>query len=211
MSNTAVKLFEKQQVRSVWDEKEEKWWFSVVDIIRILAEQPTQRRATLYWSKLKERLEDEGAVQLLTNCQQLKMVAADGKKYKTDALDAQDILRLIQSIPSKKAEPFKQWLAQVGNEAISEASDPELAIDRAIANYRWLGYDEGWINQRLQSINVRKALTDEWSRSGVKRGREYAELTDLMYKTRIKKLWCSVFVAGLKNRTGKPVRGGGGG
>lgn len=182
MSDTSIKLFEKAKVRVIWDEDRSKWWFSVLDVIAILTEQEDYTKTRNYWKWLKKKLNEEGS-QLVSNTNQLKMTAADGKRYKTDALDTEGILRLIQSIPSKKAEPFKQWLAQVGNEVINEAEDPEIAIERAIANYRRLGYDEGWINQRLQSINVRKALTDEWERSGVKRGWEYANLTDIMYKT----------------------------
>ena|GEM_PF-70029 len=178
-----LQAFEKHNVRSIWDEEQGKWWFSVVDVVGILTEQPTQRGATFYWGKLKQRLKEEGASELLTNCQQLKLEAADGKKYLTDVADTEQILRLIQSIPSKKAEPFKMWLAKVGRERIDEAIDPELSIDRAIQNYRKLGYSENWINQRIKSIEVRKALTDEWDKSGVKQGEEYAFLTDLMTKT----------------------------
>ena len=178
-----IQLFEKKNVRSVWDEELEKWWFSVVDIVAILTEQSTQRGASNYWAKLKERLKNEGAEQLLTNCQQLKMLAPDGKMRLTDVADTEQVLRLIQSIPSKKAEPFKVWLAQVGRERIDETIDPELSIDRAIQNYRRLGYSESWINQRIKSIEVRKTLTDEWDKAGVKQGEEYAFLTDLMTKT----------------------------
>ena len=184
MENTKnkIQLFEQRHVRSEWDETTEKWWFSVVDIVAVLTDQPTQRGATLYWGKLKQRLKEEGA-ELLTNCQQLKMEAADGKKYLTDVADTEQVLRLIQSIPSKKAEPFKMWLAKVGNERIDESVDPSLSIDRAIQNYRRLGYSENWINQRIKSIEVRKSLTDEWDRSGVKQDGEYAALTDLMTQT----------------------------
>ena len=181
-SPNKVKLFGEQQVRSVWDEEAGKWWFSVVDIIAILTDQPTQRGATLYWGKLKQRLKEEGS-ELLTNCQQLKMLALDGKMRLTDVMDTEQILRLVQSVPSKKAEPFKQWLAKVGNERIDETIDPELSITRAMQNYRRLGYDDGWILQRLKSIEIRKALTDEWDKSGVGQEREYAILTDLMLKT----------------------------
>ena len=178
-----VQLFQENNVRSIWDEEQEKWWFSIVDIVAILTEQSTQRGASNYWAKLKERLKNEGAEQLLTNCQQLKMLAPDGKMRLTDVADTEQILRLIQSIPSKKAEPFKQWLAKIGNERIDETIDPEQSIERAIQNYRRLGYSENWINQRIKSIEVRKALTDEWDKSGVKQGEEYAFLTDLMSKT----------------------------
>lgn len=174
-----IKLFESQQVRAEWDEATEKWWFAVVDIVAVLTEQADYTRARKYWSVLKTRLKSEGS-QLATNCSQLKLTAADGKKYLTDVLDTSQILRLIQSIPSKRAEPFKLWLAQVGSERLDETVDPELSIDRAIQNYRRLGYSENWINQRIKSIEVRKALTDEWDKSGVQRGQEYAALTDLM-------------------------------
>jgi hypothetical protein len=177
-----VKLFEERQVRTVWDEQNEKWWFSVVDVVGVLTDQPSQRGATLYWGKLKQRLKEEGA-ELLTNCHQLKLEAADGKKYLTDIADTEQVLRLIQSIPSKKAEPFKMWLAKVGNERIDESIDPELSFERAIQGYRNLGYSEHWINQRIKSIEVRKALTDEWDKSGVKLEGEYASLTDLMSQT----------------------------
>jgi outer membrane protein TolC len=194
-----IQSFEKYNVRSIWDEEQEKWWFSVVDIVAILTDSDYQN-ARKYWKVLKGRLKDEGSElfyetnesvsntiqlknELVTNCYQLKMLAADGKYYKTDVADTEQILRLIQSIPNKKAEPFKMWLARVGRERIDEAIDPELSIDRAIQNYRQLGYSENWINQRIKSIEVRKTLTDEWDKAGVKQGNEYAFLTDLMTKT----------------------------
>jgi len=178
-----IKLFGEKQVRHIWDEENEKYWFSVVDIIGVLTEQSTQRGASNYWAKLKERLKSEGASELLTNCQQLKMLAPDGKMRLTDVMDTEQVLRLVQSVPSPKAEPFKLWLAKVGNERIDETVDPELSIDRAIQNYRRLGYSENWINQRIKSIEVRKGLTDEWAQSGVEEGVEYATLTDLMTRT----------------------------
>jgi hypothetical protein len=174
-----IKLFESQQVRAEWDEDGEKWWFSVLDIIAILTDQSDYQKARNYWKWLKKKLSDEGS-QLVSVTHQLKMKAADGKLYKTDVADTEQILRLIQSIPSKNAEPFKLWLAKVGSERIDETVDPELSIDRAIQNYRRLGYSEAWINQRIKSIEVRKALTDEWDKSGVQQGQEYAALTDLM-------------------------------
>jgi hypothetical protein len=174
-----IKIFEKKQVRSAWDETAEKWWFSVADVCAILTGCVDGRK---YWSVLKTRLKKEGS-ELTTNCSQLKMEAADGKMYLTDVADTEQILRLIQSIPSKNAEPFKMWLARVGRERIDETTDPEQSIDRAIQNYRRLGYSENWINQRIKTIEVRKALTDEWDKSGVKQGGEYAALTDLMSKT----------------------------
>jgi len=174
-----IKLFEEKQVRTVWDEEAEKWWFSVVDIVAVLTGSDNSRR---YWSDLKRKLKAEGS-QLYENIVQLKMPSADGKSYNTDVADTEQILRLVQSIPSPKAEPFKMWLAKVGNERIDETVDPEQSIDRAIQNYRRLGYSENWINQRIKSIQVRKALTDEWDKSGIKQGQEYAALTDLMSKT----------------------------
>ena len=174
-----IQAFEKYNIRSTWDEEQEKWWFSVVDIIAILTDSDNPQ---VYWRVLKKRLADEGN-ESVTNCNALKMIAPDGKMRLTDVADTEQILRLIQSVPSKKAEPFKMWLARVGRERIDEATDPELSIDRAIQNYRLLGYSENWINQRIKSIEVRKALTDEWDKSGVKRGKEYAFLTDLMSKT----------------------------
>ena len=178
-SISKVKLFNGVQVRHIWDEEAEKWWWSVVDIIAILTESIDP---TAYWRKLKQRLLEEGN-ETVTNCHGLKMTAPDGKMRLTDVADTEQILRLIQSIPSKKAEPFKLWLAKVGNERIDETIDPEQSIDRAIQNYRRLGYSENWINQRIKSIEVRKALTDEWDKSGVNRHDEYAVLTDLMSKT----------------------------
>jgi hypothetical protein len=191
-----LKLFDGKKIRSVWDEESEKWWFSIIDVISILAEQPDYKKARNYWHKLAQRMREQEGNELVTNCHQLKLEAADGKKYLTDVADTEQILRLIQSIPSKKAEPFKMWLAKVGNEFINEAADPELAINRAVNNYRRLGYSEGWINQRLKTIEARKALTD-WDKAGVKQGKEYADLTDLMYKT-----W-----AGMNAREYKKLKG----
>jgi cytolysin (calcineurin-like family phosphatase) len=175
-----IKLFEEKQVRHIWDEEGEKWWFSIVDIVAGLTDSDYQT-ARKYWKVLKGRLVKEGN-ESVTNCYQLKMQSTDGKFYLTDVADTEQVLRLIQSIPSKKAEPFKLWLAKVGNERIDETIDPELSIDRAIQNYRRLGYSENWINQRIKSIEVRKTLTDEWDKSGVE-GKEYASLTDLMSRT----------------------------
>ena len=177
--NNSIQRFEEQPIRAVWDEEKEEWFFSVVDVIRVLTEQPTQRGASNYWAKLKQRLKAEGADQLLTNCQQLKLKSPeDGKSYKTDVADTEQLLRIIQSVPSPKAEPFKLWLAQVGRERIEETIDPEQAIDRALETYLKKGYTREWINQRLQTIQVRKELTDEWQDRGVKQGVEYAILTD---------------------------------
>ena len=173
-----IKLFESQQVRAEWDAEQEKWWFSIVDIVAVLTDSAD---AAAYWRKLKQRLKAEGN-ETVTDCHGLKMRAADGKLRQTDVADTEQILRLIQSIPSKRAEPFKLWLAQVGSQRLDETVDPELSIERAIQNYRRLGYSENWINQRIKSIEVRKALTDEWDKAGVQQGQEYAALTDLMSK-----------------------------
>lgn len=181
-SQNNLKLFENKKIRYVWNAEEEEWYFSVVDIVEVLTESKDYLTARKYWNKLKQRLKAEGS-ELVTFCHQLKLLSSDGKFYKTDVLSTKNVLRLIQSIPSPKAEPFKMWLAEVGNEVLNESVDPELSIDRAIQNYRKLGYSEGWINQRIKAIEVRKALTDEWDKSGVKKGKEYALLTDLMYKT----------------------------
>ena len=178
-SQDKIKLFESQQVRAEWDAEAEKWWFSVLDIIAVLTDQPDYKKVRNYWKWLKNKLIAEGS-QLVSVTNQLKLTAVDGKKYLTDVADTEQILRLVQSIPSKRAEPFKLWLAQVGSERLDETVDPELSIDRAIQNYRRLGYSENWINQRIKAIEVRKALTDEWDKAGVQRGQEYAALTDLM-------------------------------
>jgi hypothetical protein len=177
-----IRLFEQQQVRAVWDEESEKWWFSVLDIIAILTNQSDYQKTRNYWKWLKNKLKTEGS-ELVSHTNRLKLEASDGKKYLTDVADTEQILRLIQSVPSKRAEPFKLWLAKVGNERLDETVDPELSIDRAIQNFRRLGYSENWINQRIKSIEVRKALTDEWDKSGVAKGKEYAALTDLMSRT----------------------------
>lgn len=191
-----IKLFESQQVRAEWDEAAEKWWFSVVDIVAVLTEQTDYKKVRNYWKWLKNKLIAEGS-QLVSDTHQLKLQAADGKRYKTDVLDTEQILRLIQSIPSKRAEPFKLWLAQVGSERLDETVDPELSIERAIQNYRRLGYSENWINQRIKSIEVRKALTDEWDKSGVQQGQEYAALTDLMSR-----VWSGLSVREYKQHKG---------
>ena len=170
----AIKLFQDQRVRVEWDNEQEKWFFSIVDIVKVLTDSPNPRK---YWSVLKTRLKKEGS-ELTTNCSQLKMQSADGKFYKTDVADTEQILRLIQSIPSPKAEPFKIWLAKVGYERIEETEDPEKAFDRAMETYLKKGYTKNWINQRIKSIEVRKELTDEWELRGVKKGLEYAILTD---------------------------------
>ncbi len=177
MDGNNIQLFEDKRIRTAWDEDEQEWYFSVVDVISILTDQSTPRSASTYWAVLKKRIIEEGA-QLLTNCKQLKMTAVDGKKRLTDVANTEQLLRIIQSIPSPKAEPFKMWLAQVGRERIEETIDPELTIDRALTTYLKKGYTREWINQRLQAIQVRKELTDEWDDRGVKQGQEYAILTD---------------------------------
>lgn len=179
MSETdKIQLFEDQKIRTAWDAENEEWYFSVVDVVAVLTDQKTARGASTYWAVLKKRLKDEGADQLLTNCKQLKMTAADGKKRLTDVATTEQLLRIIQSIPSPKAEPFKVWLAQVGRERIEETIDPEQAIDRAMETYLKKDYSEEWIHQRLLSIRIRNDLTAEWKARGVERGREYAILTD---------------------------------
>ena len=175
---TAIRLFQDKKVRVQWDEEKEKWVFSIVDIIGVLTESPNPRK---YWSVLKTRLKKEGS-ELATNCSQLKMPSSDGKYYNTDVADTEQLLRLIQSIPSPKAEPFKVWLAKVGYERIEETEDPEKAFDRAMETYLKKGYSRNWVNQRLKSIEVRKELTDEWDSRGVKKGLEYAILTDEITK-----------------------------
>jgi len=176
--NNSIQLFENKKIRTAWDEEREDWWFSIVDVVAVLTEQPSQRNASTYWAVMKNRLKKEGANELLTNCKQLKMKAEDGKMRLTDAADTEQLLRIIQSIPSPKAEPFKMWLAMVGRERIDETIDPELTIDRALETYLKKGYSREWINQRLQAIQVRKELTDEWDKRGVKKGVDYAILTD---------------------------------
>ena len=174
----AIKLFQDQRIRVLWNDEDEKWYFSIVDVIGVLTNSPNPRK---YWSVLKTQLKKEGS-QLTTNCSQLKMKAADGKFYKTDVADTEQLLRLIQTIPQPNAEPFKLWLAKVGYERIEETEDPEKAFDRAMETYLKKGYSKNWINQRLKSIEVRKELTDEWDASGVKKGIEYAILTDEITK-----------------------------
>ena len=191
-----IQLFENQRIRTAWDEEKEEWYFSIVDVVAVLTDQPDQRRAAKYWSVLKTRLKKEGS-QLTTDCSQLKMRSADGKRYKTDVADTEQLLRIIQSIPSPKAEPFKLWLAQVGRARIEETIDPELTIERALETYLKKGYTREWINQRLQAIQVRKELTDEWDACGVQKGVEYAILTD-----EISRAW-----SGMSTRQYKNLRG----
>ena len=179
-NENAIKLFEDKKVRVEWDDEKKKWYFSVVDIVGILTENDFQG-ARKYWNKLAQRLREEGN-QTVTNCHQLKLIASDGRKRFTDVADTEQILRLVQSIPSKKAEPFKVWLAKVGNERINETENPELAIDRAMQTYLQKGYSKDWINQRLKTIEVRKELTDEWNRVGIDKQSDYAILTNEITK-----------------------------
>ena len=173
-----IELFEDQPIRAAWVESEEEWYFSIVDVVGVLTEQTTVRGASNYWSTLKERLKKEGADQLLTNCEQLKMTAQDGKKRLTDVANVEQLLRIIQSVPSKKAEPFKLWLAQAGRERIEETVDPEQAIDRTLETYLKKGYSEEWVHQRLLAIRICNELTDEWQKRGVEKGKEFAILTE---------------------------------
>lgn len=191
--STSIKLFEDKNIRTLWDEDQEQWYFSVVDVIAVLTDSTNPRH---YWNVLKGRLKEEGN-QSVTNCDQLKFQAADGKYYLQDAATAEQLLRLVQSIPSKKAEPFKLWLARVGSERLDEIADPELAINRALETYARKGYSLDWINQRLKTIEVRKLMTDEWDKGGIKKGLEYAILTDEIYKG-----W-----AGMNSREYKKLKG----
>lgn len=191
-----IKLYDDKQIRSVWDEEKEEWYFSVVDVVGVLTEQENARGASTYWAVLKKRLKEEGN-ELLTICKQLKMKATDGKKRLTDVANMQGIFRIIQSIPSPKAEPFKLWLSEVGKERIDEIIDPERIIDRALETYLKKGYTREWINQRLQAIQVRKELTDAWDDAGIKKGIEYAILTD-----EITKAWSGMTTRGYKNLKG---------
>jgi hypothetical protein len=175
----AIQLFENKKVRTIWDAEQEKWFISIIDVIEVLTNSPNSRK---YWSVLKLRLKKEGS-QLATNCSQLKMQSSDGKFYKTDVADTEQLFRLIQSIPSPKAEPFKLWLAQIASERLDEMQDPELSFDRALEQYLQLGYSENWINQRLKSIEIRKELTDEWKNRGLKEGQQFATLTDIISKS----------------------------
>lgn len=174
-----IQLFEEKKVRAIWDDEAEKWYFSVVDAIAVLTESPNPQT---YWRVLKKRLKDEGN-ETVTNCNALKMLAPDGKMRKTDVADTEQLFRLIQSIPSPKAEPFKQWMAQVAAQRLDQLQDPELSIEQAMMDYKRLGYSDAWINQRLKSIEIRKDLTDEWKRRGLQEGVQFATLTDIIYST----------------------------
>lgn len=194
--NDNIQLFEDKRIRTAWDEEKEEWYFSVVDVVAVLTDQPDYQAARNYWKVTKKRLKDEGN-ETVTACNQLKMTASDGKKRLTDVADTEQLLRIIQSIPSPKAEPFKLWLAQVGRERIEETIDPELTIDRALETYLKKGYSREWINQRLQAIQVRKELTDEWDARGVQKGVEYAILTD-----EISRAWSGMSTRQYKNLKG---------
>jgi hypothetical protein len=174
-----IQLFGEQKVRTKWDDEKQKWFFSIVDVCGVLTDQPDEEHARNYWKVLKHRLKKEGN-ETVTNCNQLKLLAADGKMRLTDVADMEQMFRLIESIPSKKAEPFKQWMAEVAARRVDQMQDPELNFEQAYADYRRLGYSDKWINQRLKSIEVRKELTDEWDRAGVKEGQQYASLTDII-------------------------------
>ena len=196
--NDKLQMFENQPIRTAWDEEREEWYFSVVDVVAALTEQPEVRKASTYWAVLKKRLKVEGADELLTNCKQLRMKSPkDGKRYKTDVATTEQLLRIIQSVPSKKAEPFKMWLAMVGRERIEEIIDPELTIERALNTYAQKGYSPEWINQRLQTIRARKELTDAWGAHGVEAGKEYAILTD-----EVTKAWSGMTTRQYKNYKG---------
>ena len=197
MTDDKLELFENQPIRTAWVEEEEEWYFSVVDVVGVLTEQKDYDSAKNYWKVTKKRLKDEGN-QLVTNCNQLRLKSPkDGKRYNTDVANTEQLLRIIQSIPSKKAEPFKMWLAQVGRERIEETIDPELTIDRALETYSKLGYDADWINQRLQTIRARKELTDQWKAHGVEQGREFAILTD-----EVTRAWSGMSTRQYKNLKG---------
>ncbi len=197
MNQDKIQLFENQPIRTAWDEENEEWYFSIVDVVGALTDQPDARHASTYWAVMKKRLINEGANELLTNCKQLKLIASDGKRRLTDVANTEQLLRIIQSVPSKKAEPLKLWLAQVGRERIEETIDPELTIDRALETYAKKGYDAAWVNQRLQTIRARKELTDQWKTHGVQEGREYALLTD-----EITKAWAGMSTKQYKNFKG---------
>ena len=194
MDQDRIQLFEDQPIRTAWDEKNEEWYFAIVDVIRVLTD---SQSPTAYWRKLKQRLKKEEGNETVTNCHALKLISKDGKRRMTDVADTAQLLRLIQSIPSKKAEPFKLWLAEVGKERIEETIDPEIAIERALETYAKKGYDADWINQRLQTIRARKELTDQWKAHGISENREYAILTDELTKA-----W-----AGMSTRQYKNLKG----
>ena len=177
----SLQLFETKKVRTIWDDEQEKWYFAIVDVVAVLTEQHDYQTSRKYWNKLKQRLKEEGN-ETVTNCHQFKLQAADGKMRLTDVADTEQLFRLIQSIPSPKAEPFKIWMSQVASNRLEQMQDPELSIEQAMVDYKRLGYSDSWINQRLKSIEIRKELTDEWNRTGVIKGYQYATLTDIITK-----------------------------
>ena len=197
MEQKNVQKFENQPIRMAWDEEKETWYFSVVDVVGALTDQPDARHSSTYWAVVKKRLKSEGADELLTNCKQLKMKAQDGKNRLTDVADTEQLLRIVQSVPSPKAEPFKLWLARVGSERIEETIDPEQAIDRALETYLKKGYSEEWVHQRLLAIRIRNELTEEWQKRGVEKGKEFAILTD-----DITKAWSGMTTRQYKNLKG---------
>ena len=182
VNKNSIKLFENDKIRAVWNDEQEKWYFSVVDVVAVLTESKDFQTARKYWNKLKQRLKEEG-FEPVTNCHQLKMPAVDGKMRLTDVADTEQLLRIIQSVPSPKAEPFKTWLAKVGAERLDQMQDPELSIQQAMIDYKRLGYSDNWINQRLKSIEIRKDLTDQWKLHNVEEGVQYATLTDIIYQS----------------------------
>ena len=182
VKKNSIKLFGNDKIRAVWDDEQEKWYFSVVDVVAVLTESKDYQTARKYWNKLKQRLREEG-FEPVTNCHQLKMPAADGKMRLTDVADTEQLLRIIQSVPSPKAEPFKMWLAKVGTARLDQMQDPELSIQQAMIDYKRLGYSDNWINQRLKSIEIRKDLTDQWKLHNVEEGVQYATLTDIIYQS----------------------------
>ncbi|MBE6194478.1 MAG: hypothetical protein E7140_01940 [Rikenellaceae bacterium] len=192
----SLQLFEERKIRTAWDSEQEKWYFSIVDVVAVLTDSTDYTTSRKYWNKLKQRLKEEGN-ETVTNCHQLKLHAADGKMRLTDVADTEQLFRLIQSIPSPKAEPFKQWMAQVASMRLDQMQDPELSIEQAMADYKRLGYSDAWINQRLKSIEVRKELTDEWKRTGVQEGLQYATLTDIITQS-----W-----SGLRTKDYKALKG----
>ena len=177
----SLQLFEKKKVRTIWDDEQEKWYFAIVDVVAVLTSSDDYNKSRKYWNKLKQRLKEEGN-ETVTNCHQFKLQAADGKMRITDVADTEQLFRLVQSIPSPKAEPFKVWMSQVASSRLDQMQDPELSIEQAISDYKRLGYSDSWINQRLKSIEIRKELTDEWNRTGVMEGYQYATLTDIITK-----------------------------
>ena len=182
VKKNSIKLFGNDKIRAVWDDEQEKWYFSVVDVVAVLTESKDYQTARKYWNKLKQRLREEG-FEPVTNCHQLKMPAADGKMRLTDVADTEQLLRIIQSVPSPKAEPFKMWLAKVGTARLDQMQEPELSIQQAMIDYKRLGYSDNWINQRLKSIEIRKDLTDQWKLHNVEEGVQYATLTDIIYQS----------------------------